>query len=442
MRLGRAARRPGVNLARAGVGAVALLTGLWPTVVAAKQVTLQFSYWGSIEEDQIWREVIAAFEKDHPDIKVDMLYVTGEPYEKKLQVMIAAGTAPDVMAWEDKKGLPLAPNGVFRDLNPFIRRDASFRREQYYPQAMEDFIFKGQQWGLPWDFITTALVYNKDLFDQAGVAYPASRWDDDSWNWDRFVATAKKLTLDKDGDGTPDQWGFVNNYSWSRWRIWVWQNGGLDWEPTGTRSLLASNETVAALQFYNDLTNAHRVSPRPSELGKLGGELGMFTNQRAAMILAAGYNLPYFRSQLNFNWDLAPFARGPVRNASAFIPDGVTISATTKYPEEAWLLVKFITGVKAQRIMAERGYRISPHREVIGRFVSAATPQREEVWMEAIPYSILTNYTTKWTEIETETIGPAMVSMLNGKMSARQMVEQINPRVSALLAQAETRFSR
>ena len=125
-----------------------------------------------------------------------------------------------------------------------------------------------------------------------------------------FIETAKKLTIDKDGDGIPDQWGFPNTYSWSRWRIWVWQNGGLDWEPTGTRSLLTSEPTVSALQFIADMTHLHRISPTQAGINQLGGELKMFSEQRVGMATAAAYNLPYFRENFTFNWDLAAFARG------------------------------------------------------------------------------------------------------------------------------------
>ena len=120
----------------------------------------------------------------------------------------------------------------------------------------------------------------------------------------------------------------------------------------------------------------------------------------------------------------------------------MTISSQTKQVEQAWQLVKFITSLSAQRIMAERGYRISPRRDVLARFITPLTPQKEEVWIEAVDHAILTNYTTQWTRIENETIRPAIQGLLNGQYSARQMVEQINPRVEALLAEAETRFAK
>ncbi|NLN19926.1 MAG: sugar ABC transporter substrate-binding protein [Firmicutes bacterium] len=411
------------------------------SAVNSEPVTITFSYWGSAHEHEIWTEVLEAFAQQHPDIRVDPLYVTGS-YSSKMQVMIAAGNAPDVMNWEDKLGLPLVPTGAFMDLKPLMDKDPSFQRQAYYPITLEDFQFKGQQWALPWDFITTCIIYNKELFDGAGIGYPPYSWQDDRWNWQSFIETAKKLTIDKDGDGIPDQWGFPNTYSWSRWRIWVWQNGGLDWEPTGTRSLLTSEPTVSALQFIADMTHLHRISPTQAGINQLGGELKMFSEQRVGMATAAAYNLPYFRENFTFNWDLAAFARGPVRNASPLIPDGVTISSQTKQVEQAWQLVKFITSLSAQRIMAERGYRISPRRDVLARFITPLTPQKEEVWIEAVDHAILTNYTTQWTRIENETIRPAIQGLLNGQYSARQMVEQINPRVEALLAEAETRFAK
>ncbi len=57
-------------------------------------------------------------------------------------------------------------------------------------------------WGVPHALNTIAMVYNKDIFDEAGVPYPT-----DDWTFDDMIAMAKKLTLDRDGDGQTDVWG-------------------------------------------------------------------------------------------------------------------------------------------------------------------------------------------------------------------------------------------
>ena len=63
-------------------------------------------------------------------------------------------------------------------------------------------LFQGKLYGLPSDFSTIALVYNKDMFDKYGVPYP-----DDTWDWDKFLWAAKKFTKDTDGDGGPTSSG-------------------------------------------------------------------------------------------------------------------------------------------------------------------------------------------------------------------------------------------
>lgn len=408
------------------------------TIPASCQVTLQFSYWGGTHEHKIWQEVISAFEAEHPGIAVENLYVSGEPYDKKMQMMMAAKVAPDVMAWEDKRALPLVPSGCFLDLNQFIEKDADFDKDEIYPVTYRDFTFKGMQWGLPWDFITTCLVYNKTMFSEHGLQELSLDWNDRNWNWDSFIEVGKKLTLDNNGDGQTDQWGYINRYSWSRWRIWVWQNGGLAWDEAATRSLLSSPETLGGLQFYSDITNLHRISPPPNQLGQFGGEFGSFVNSRSAMVIGAGYNLPRYRTDLQFEWDLAPFPNGPAGNASPVIPDGVCISADTKHPKEAWELVKFIVGPVAQQIMADRGYRISPLRSVAGQLSNPDTPQHEEVWLDAIEHGRLTNYTTKWSDLEYDTIGSVMNGILNGEYSPSEGVLSIEDKVNALLREAES----
>ena len=55
-------------------------------------------------------------------------------------------------------------------------------------------------YAVPFALVNTVLYFNKDMFDAAGIAYPT-----DDWTWEEFREAAKKLTIDKNGDGTPDQ---------------------------------------------------------------------------------------------------------------------------------------------------------------------------------------------------------------------------------------------
>ena len=82
------------------------------------------------------------------------------------------------------------------------------------------------------------------MFDAAGIPYP-----DDTWDWAKLVEVGKQLTLDKDGDGKTDQWGFytettdMENY----WSSLVWQNGGdIIWRRRHDDRCSAATEARAA----------------------------------------------------------------------------------------------------------------------------------------------------------------------------------------------------
>src|SRR5579883_3362573 len=90
--------------------------------------------------------------------------------QQKLLTMIAGGTPPDVFWTHTYINGGLAKRGVPMDLTAFIQGDASFKTDEYYPAAMHDFAFGGKQYALPRETTSTILLYNKTLFDQAGIA--------------------------------------------------------------------------------------------------------------------------------------------------------------------------------------------------------------------------------------------------------------------------------
>ena len=149
---------------------------------------------------------------------------------------------------------PLFPDyqtrDVLLDLTPSstrtVRPEPARRR-----RASRDFTTAdGGQYGLPRDLNTVVLYYNKAMFDAAGLPYP-----DDTWDWAKLVEVGKKLTLDTDGDGTPDQWGLYTETAdmENAWSSFVWQNGGDVMAADGKSTVVDSPEAAAGIQFLQDL---------------------------------------------------------------------------------------------------------------------------------------------------------------------------------------------
>ena len=80
-----------------------------------------------------------------------------------------------------------------------------------------------------------ALFYNKDLFDAAKVDYP-----DDTWDYDDYSAAMRRLTVDRDDDGVPEQWGGMLLIDWDRLQVHVNAWGGHFVDPADpSRCLMA-----------------------------------------------------------------------------------------------------------------------------------------------------------------------------------------------------------
>ena len=121
---------------------------------------------------KIWRVIVSAFEAANPGIKIEVSSAPYADYFTLLQADFVGGEPPDAFELNYENFVSYAANDVLLDLSSYITADAP-----YYPRALEAFQYNGIQGALPETFSTVLLFYNKDLFDQAGVAYPTRRVD-------------------------------------------------------------------------------------------------------------------------------------------------------------------------------------------------------------------------------------------------------------------------
>lgn len=122
-----------------------------------------------------------------------------DSYLEKLRVLMAGGTPPDVFAMDAPLYLDWQSRGVLLNLQPYLDKDNTIL-DAVYPITLEAYKTADGLYGLPRDFQTIVLYFNKDMFDAAGVADPT-----DAWTYADLRTAAKHLTLDKDGDGATDQ---------------------------------------------------------------------------------------------------------------------------------------------------------------------------------------------------------------------------------------------
>lgn len=330
-------------------------------------VSLTYALWD--QNEQIgYQQSINQFMKLHPNIHVTIQQTPYASYWQKLGTEFAAGNAPDVF-WDHLAYFPqYVQQGQLMNLSPLIKQ-SNVDMSQYYPALTQEWSYQGNVYGLPKDWDTIAILYNKQMFKQAGLPDPTSL----TWNpadGGTFLQAAEKLTLDQNGKHPTDagfdashikQYGYVseNNAQEGFWNFIAMNGGSLLDKQFGQNFLLNQPQAVQSLQFLVDLVNKYHVSPSATETNNNGGvALQKFEGGTVAMAAAGSWELTGVAQQTpaSTQWGVAELPAGPNGVKSVF--NGLTdaIYAKTAHPQEAWELEQWLGSAQSEEIVGGGGY--------------------------------------------------------------------------------------
>ena len=334
-----------------------------------KGVTLRFSFWGGPSEVKAIEAVCRRFEALHPGVHIKTEHLPWGPYWDKLKTL-AAGRAdkptdglPDVIRLSSTDAAQWYPRDQLVDLTPYVRRDkVDFSR--FYDASAAAVTWEGKIGSMPTDSAVRVYIYDKDLFDAAGVPYPDAKTP---MTWDELRAVARKLTVRVDGKVT--QYGLSLGYM--EYQAFIAQAGGtvVDVAVNPKRVTVNTPEGVRALKFYADLVLVDGVSPTVSQHQKLGFGAPDFALASGKVAIQHGgtWSIPDLLDEKKVGrkvrLGLAPIARETHRSQVAFT-NSCGISAKSRHPEEAWAFLKFFASVEGQRLVARGGIGIPALKEV------------------------------------------------------------------------------
>jgi len=210
-------------------------------------------------------------------------------------------------------------------------------------------------YGLPKDWSTDCIIFNKDLFDNARVDYIK-----ESLSWEEFLSIAKKLTR-RDENGRIINFAFFGRPYFS----WIYENGGKIFSEDGTKCIIDRPEAVEAIKFMIDLSVKYRVNPTTSMRKiKQFSKNSMFVSGRLAMVFVGRWYYPFILEKMKgVRWGVAPNIHGKKR-LTPFGANGYAISRQTKHPDEAWKFLEFLAGKEGQTLTARKGWNIPSMKEV------------------------------------------------------------------------------
>ena len=363
------------------------------------QQIVTFMIFGDPAERQAYLKLVEAFHADHPDIRVEVTHIpSAGDYRTKLATDFAAGTPADITLMNYRRYAAFAANNLLEPIGPYLKASSLIQPEDFYPMSMEAFTWQGEIMCLPQNISSLVVYYNQDLFDAAGLPYPP-----DDWHWEEFLATAKELTRDFDGDGRIDQYGLGMEPSLYRLSAFVWQNGAplVDNEEAPNRLTLTRPPSLEALQWFVDLRQVHGVVPDRVEEASMDSE-SRFIAGTTAMFFNSRRGVPTYREITAFTWDVAPLPQGKVE-AGILHSDGYCLSATTQNKEAAWTFIEFANSPTGQALIVQSGRTVPSLMSVAesDAFLDPGKlPARSRVWLDTAVTLRAVPVISTWEEIE------------------------------------------
>jgi len=399
---------------------VALLISSCGKKSASGPVAITFMAWGAPEELEVWQKIADEFHAANSNITVNMDVSDWESYWTKLDTLFAGGTPPDVFAMDAPLYLDWQSRDVLLNLQPYINKASGFL-DNFYTQPLEGYKVSGSYYGMPRDFQTIVLFYNKDMFDAAGVAYPTA-----SWTWEDLRTAAKKLALDKNGDGTIDQYGFSCDL-WDMELCWseaIWSYGGDVINADRTKTLLGESKARQAWQLFHDMIFVDKSMPDTIAAGEYGGDL--FQAGVVAMWPMGHWAVPGYAT-VEFQWDVAPMPAGPAGQATSVNSAGFVVAKASKNADAAWKFIQFALSQTGQTRLTELGFAIPVLKSVAESpvFLQAKVGDRtinQQVFLDSLKYArvkpIFKGYTL-WADA----IGNGIATIWTGESELDQTLD-------------------
>jgi multiple sugar transport system substrate-binding protein len=337
------------------------------------KASITYGFWDSAQEDAVKKQ-LAAFMEQYPDITVEPQIVPWNDYWTKLQTGVAGGEIFDVF-WINSASLPVyASKGTLQTIDPLIESGA-IDPANFPDPLVEMYGYEGVQYGIPRDFDTIALFYNKDLFDAAGVAYP-----DDTWDWDTFREMGEKLT-----DDTKGIWGAGQQTSWQEnYYNFIYQNEGQLRNEDRTKCLV---DEPAACEAFEYLTGFFTDNLTPSIAIQQSNPVAdsLFPAGQVAMMTGGSFRAGTYAGA-DANIDVAPLPKGKVR---ACVTHGLAnvIWSGSEAPEAALALVNFLAGPQAEQILGASGATIPAMHGMQGDWLAANPDMNLQVFIDALDYA-------------------------------------------------------
>jgi multiple sugar transport system substrate-binding protein len=345
---------------------------------ADSRQVLRVANWGGAGDDseamRIMREVYVEFERQNPDIDLQLELIPGsQEYVRKLLMSIVAGAEPDVVTLDASSSAVFINNDILLDLSELIEKDPDFDLADYHENVVDIARRDDEVYAVPLDFTPMVMYCNKRLFDEAGIPYPQA-----GWTFEEFLNIAKDLTRG-------EQYGYAFANWMPGWILWVWNNGGdsLSADGSSADGAINSPATAEAIRFIHSMIEEHGASPSLSQTAALG--VDPFLNGQAAMTISGHWNLIGIANSDKIDLEdvlVVPVPSNLPKSQTVIYEAGLGITKKSKNRDAAWRFVKYMTSEEVQRKIQSTGIAVCARKDISEE---RGVTELEQAFLDIIP---------------------------------------------------------
>lgn len=417
----------GSTTAEASTSAVAGTEAADATETAkSSDVTLTVAIWDKNQEPGL-KQIMNDFTNE-TGIKTDIQITPWKDYWTMLEAATTGGNMPDVFwMYSQQVGTYAQYDDVLLDLTDKIAASNKIDLSKYQQDIVKLYQnASGKQIGVPKDVDTAAVWYNKDMFDEAGVAYPTA-----DWTWEDFREIAKKLTKE---DGSQYGIAMKPGSDQESWYGTIYAYGGYVISDDKKTSGFDDPKTIEACQLIESMIKDGSMPPyavlADNETVALqeAGTVAM-TFQGFWVVSELGAN-DYLKEHIA----IAPLPKGPKGAISMCNGLAWSASATGRHTDEAWKLIEYLGSKEAQQKQAELGVTMSAYEGTSDAWVKSQPGYDLQPYLDMRANAILYPY-SKNTQAWYQMILEKMVSAWDGTVPMADVCKDIAADMNSKLAE-------
>lgn len=336
------------------------------------KVTL--THWAhplSKDDSTVFNPIIADFQKTNPNIDIKIELVPWTDRIQKVMSAVAANAAPDTSYVNVDEFTTYVAQDALARLDPYIS-SSKVDVNDFIQGPRDAMTWSGKMYEIPVLYAFRVAYYNTDIWQQAGLDPTKT-----PTTWDEYTQTMDKLKEAKSGgkiQGWPTWMAVLADIPVGNFNPWFYQAGGHFLTQDG-KCGYASEAGVSALTF---MVKTFKDYCNPSDAGDKGNDLvsafgqqqyGYQNNFELSLIKQVEHDFP------KTNFDVANTLKGTVRWTHGGV-GAQAIFAESKYKDQTWQWVNFLTSGKAN-LDYNVGFGFVPPREtVLADFKKSVTDKK------------------------------------------------------------------